>query len=257
VRAVNLIPADQQAGAGGPAGESNGVAYMVLGLLAGLAVLALLYGIAHHQVASRRAEVAKITAEAQATQARASQLAPYVSFKATYQQRLQAVSQLAGTRFDWAHAFHELGRVLPHDASLSSVHGTIGSASGTAAAAPAASASAASAGGAVTSATPPGAVPTLVLAGCATSQSEVAQTLQRLRLIDGVGSVALQSSTKTGTGSAGSGNCPENDAAFAVTVAFTPLPTPATPPGAAGASPASAPATGTPSTSTTSATGAQ
>ena len=38
----------------------------------------------------------------------------------------------------------------------------------------------------VTSATPPGSVPTFTLSGCATSQTEVAQTLNRLRLMDGV-----------------------------------------------------------------------
>ena len=46
------------------------------------------------------------------------------------------------------------------------------------------------------SATPPGSVPTFTLGGCATSQSEVALTLQRLRLIDGVSKSTLQSSTK-------------------------------------------------------------
>ncbi len=53
---------------------------------------------------------------------------------------------------------------------------------------------------AVTSATPPGSVPTFTLSGCATSQSEVAQTLDRLRLIDGVSEVTLQSSTKPARG---------------------------------------------------------
>jgi Tfp pilus assembly protein PilN len=252
MKAVNLIPADQRAGGGSARGQSDGGAYIVLGLLAGVAVLALLYGVALHQVSSRKTEVANVTAQVQATQARASELAPYVSFKTMYQQRLQAVSELVGTRFDWAHAFHELGRVLPADASLSSVHGIIGSAS--AAAAP-------TAGGGVASATPPGTVPTFTLAGCATSQSEVAQTLQRLRLIDGVGSVTLQSSSKGKAG--GSGGCPGSDPAFAVQVAFAPLPAPpavgSTTPGAstqtaAGTAPAAgatAPAAATPAAGTT------
>ena len=45
---------------------------------------------------------------------------------------------------------------------------------------------------------PAGSVPTFTLAGCATSQTEVAQTLDRLRLIDGVSEVTLQSSTQGG-----------------------------------------------------------
>jgi Tfp pilus assembly protein PilN len=250
VKAVNLIPSEQRSGTVSPAGESNGAAYIVLGVLAGAAVLALLYGVARHQVSSRTAEVTKVTAEAQVTQARASQLAPYVSFQATYQQRLQAVSQLAGTRFDWAHAFHELGRVLPKDAAISSVHGTIGSATG--ASSSSSSAAAASASTSVTSATPPGAVPSFALSGCATSQSEVAQTLQRLRLIDGVSAVSLQSSTKS-TGASSSGGCPPKAPAFAVTVSFSPLPTPPAPsPSVQSAADTSAGASSAPASTSTS-----
>jgi type II secretory pathway pseudopilin PulG len=246
VKAVNLIPSDQRGGGGSVTGESDGGAFIVVGLLAGLAVLALLYGVARHQISSRTSEVASVTAQAQATQARASQLAPYVSFKATYQTRLQAVSQLVGTRFDWAHAIHEIGRVLPKDAALSSLHGTIGSATGSSSS----SSSAPAAAGTVSSATPPGAVPVFSLAGCATTQSEVAETLQRLRLIDGVSTVTLQSSTKSsGSSGGGSGGCSGKDPAFAMQVSFAPLPTPS----GASATPAAS-TTGAAATPTTSAT---
>jgi hypothetical protein len=254
---------------------------MVLGLLAGLAVLAGLYGIARHEVSSRTAKVASVNAQAQVTKARAEALAPYTSFKAMYEQRLSAVTVLVNTRFDWAHAFHELGRVLPADASLTSVKGTIGAAAGATGApatpAPPAAGSAgagksaagtstaASASTAVTSATPPGSVPTFILAGCATSQAEVAQTIQRLRLIDGVGVVTLQSSTKSSSGgsagSGGSGGCPPHDPAFAMTVTFAALPTPApsssAPSGSAASTAATTPtgAASTPSTTPAANTG--
>ncbi len=224
MKAVNLIPSEQRSGGGSVTGDSDGGAFIVIGLLAGLAVLALLYGVARHQVSSRQSEVASVSAQAQATAARANELAPYVSFKALYQTRLQTVSELVGTRFDWAHAFHELGRVLPAGASLGSVHGTIGSATG--------STSSSSAAPSTGSATPAGTVPVFSLAGCATSQSEVAETLQRLRLMDGVSAVTLQSSVKSSTGSGGSGGCAKSDPAFAVQVIFAPLPTPAATPGA-------------------------
>ncbi len=55
VRAVNLIPLDQRGGSGPAAGRSQGGAYAVLVLLAGLAVLALLYGVARHEISSRQA----------------------------------------------------------------------------------------------------------------------------------------------------------------------------------------------------------
>jgi Tfp pilus assembly protein PilN len=252
MKAVNLIPSEQRAGGGPVTGESEGAAFIVLGLIAGLAVLAGLYGLASHEVSSRKDKVASINAQAQATKARADALAPYTTFKATYQQRQNAVSELVNTRFDWAHAFHELGRVVPADASLVSVKGTIGSATGAPAPAPAPSTStsaSAAASSTVTSATPPGSVPTFILAGCATSQTEVAQTLQRLRLIDGVSGVTLQSSTKSTSGTGSSGGCPPKDPAFAMTVTFVALPTPSATPGA-GASTQSAAASSSGSTPT-------
>jgi hypothetical protein len=256
MRAVNLIPSDQRRGpASGPA-RSEGGAYAVLALLGGLAILALLYGIAQHQISSRQAKAASIATRTQTAKAAAAQLAPYTSFIALREQRVQAVSQLVDSRFDWPHALHELGRVLPADASISLLSGTIGSATGAAAtastaapssaAAPSAaapSAAASSAGSAstagssgaassaaVVSATPPGSLPVFTLSGCATSQAEVALTLERLRLIDGVSEVTLQSSTKSSSsGSAGgSGQCPPGDPAFSVQVSFDPLPTSST-----------------------------
>jgi hypothetical protein len=134
--------------------------------------------------------------------------------------------------------------VLPKDASISSHSGTVGSSGGTSSSSSSSSAAAASAS--VTSATPPGSVPTFSLSGCATSQAEVAQTLNRLRLMNGVSSVSLQSSTKAsgGTGGGAAGGCPSNDPAFNVTIDFDPLPaasaptvptaSSATPTGAAG-----------------------
>jgi hypothetical protein len=243
MRAVNLIPSESRSGPTPGAGRSGGGAYAVLAILGGLAILALLYGIAHHQVSSRRAQAASLTARAQSAQAEVAQLAPYTSFAALRQQRLQAVSDLVDARFDWAHAFHELGRVLPRDAAIASLEGAVGPTSTSAAStpstsggsssstAPAASAAAGAAGVTVTSATPPGSVPTFTLSGCATSQQEVALTLQRLRLIDGVSGVALQSSTKSGGGgavSSAAGKCESNDPAFTVQITFDPLPSSST-----------------------------
>ena len=184
----------------------------------------------------------------QQAQAQATRLAPYVSFMALHEQRMQAVDQLVDSRFDWAHAFHEFGRVLPKDASLTSLSGTIGSATG--AATPAASSSTAGAT-AVASATPPGSVPTFTLSGCATSQTEVALTLDRLRLIDGVKEVTLQSSTNGSSGgSSGSGGC----VTFGMQVAFEPLPSASATSSTSTPSTASAsvvtPTTGLPTTST-------
>jgi hypothetical protein len=281
MRAFNLIPADERGGASISAGKSGGGAFVVLGLLGVLAIFALLYGQASRQISSQTAKVAMLNTQSQAAQAQAAKLAPYVSFAAMHEQRVQAVDQLVDSRFDWAHAFHELGRVLPPGAvSLTSLSGTIGSSSGstsagadtaagasskasaaTGATTPTAgsSSAAAASSSSATSATPPGSVPTFTLSGCATSQAIVALTLTRLRLIDGVSEVTLQSSTQAaksdaGSSSGGSSSC--TGATFAMQITFDPLPTASatSSPSPSTASTASTsaltPATGSPTTST-------
>ena len=256
MRAVNLLPADQRADASIGGGRSQGAAYAILALMGGVALLALLYGTARHQASSRRAKVATLNAKVQQVQGAAQRLAPYTSFIAMREERVSAVSQLVEARFDWAHAFHELGRVLPKDASVSSLDGSVGSSSdsgggssssgssggkGSAGASGSASGAASSttsspagstagaSSSSVASATPPGSVPVVTLSGCATSQAEVARTLNRLRLIDGVSEVTLESSTKavsgsgSSSGSSAKGQC-SSGPAFTIQLTFEPLP---------------------------------
>jgi hypothetical protein len=232
MKAVNLIPSDERRGGSVGVGRSGGAAYIVLGALGVLAVLVLLYGMARHQVSDRTGKLASITEQTQRAQEAATALTPYTSFVALREQRMQAVEAVVDSRFDWAHAFHELGRVLPKDASISSISGTVGSATATAsapAATPPTSTTTTPAASA-TSATPPGSVPTMTLGGCASTQAEVALTLQRLRLMDGVSAVSLQSSSKSNTTGAGgassSANCTANSPTFTVQITFEPLPTP-------------------------------
>lgn len=229
MRAVNLIPGDQRGGGSVGAGRSGGAAYAVLALLVGFAVLAFLYGKASRAVSSDESKAATLSAEAARDKAAAERLAPYTSFVALRKARETAVQELVNTRFDWAHTFHEFGRVLTHQVSISALSGQVGEESKTSSSSssPSPSASGTAAASSVSSATPAGSVPVFTLSGCATSQKTVAQTLQRLRLIDGVSEVTLQSSTKGGSNTAGAtgGGCPAGFPVFTATVTFEPLPT--------------------------------
>ena len=230
MRAVNLIPSESRAGSTSGSGRSGGSAYAVLAAVGGLAILALLYGMANHHISSRRSQLAALSVRTELAQGEAAQLTPYTSFLALREERTKDVAQLVESRFDWAHAFSELGRVLPKDASISSLDGTITSGNSEAAALAAAAAATAStkAASAVASATPPGAVPSFSLSGCATSQAEVARTLARLRLIDGVSEVTLEGSSQSSTNSAAAAahgeGCGPSQPAFSVNVSFEPLP---------------------------------
>jgi len=236
MRAVNLIPVEQRTGAPVGAGRSQGGAYALLAIIAGLAIMAVLYGKADHAISSKQAQAASLAAQAQRAEAQANRLTSYTAFAALRQQRLQAVETLLESRFDWAHVFHEFGRVLPSGTSISSLDGSVGGSSSTAAATSASSpssttsasssASASSSSATVASSTPPGAVPAFTISGCATGQKSVAELLERLRLIDGVKEDELESSTTSATSGGGgsSGGCPSNDPAYSIVVTFEALP---------------------------------
>ena len=154
MRAVNLIPSEQRSG-GTVGARSGGAAFIVLGLLGGLVVLALLYGLSHHELQSRRAEAATLSARAQQVQAQAAQLAPYAAFMSIREQRLQSIAQLIGGSL---RLVQRDGRTEPcaPERSLAELAGRddrLGARQPTATAARRGDA------GAVSSATPPGATP--------------------------------------------------------------------------------------------------
>lgn len=211
MRAVNLIPSDQQRGAGGAAGKSGGAAYALLGGLALLVVLAATYVVTNKSVKDKQTELTSVTQQAEAAEARAQQLTSYTKFASIRQKRVDTVTQLADSRFDWAHALREVARVLPENAWLTQMTGTTSS-----------KVAVSGATGGLRSALD---APAIVIQGCTTSQSSVAKLIARLRLIDGVQRVTLEDSTKgqesTGTAavstaSGGAGDCRGGHAKFPI-----------------------------------------
>ncbi|HEX2016327.1 MAG TPA: hypothetical protein VGN69_06500 [Solirubrobacteraceae bacterium] len=231
---MNLLPQDRRSGAG-VAGRSGGAVYLLLGGLAGLLLMGVMYVLASHQVADRRAQLAVATREADAAQARAAALAPYAQFSALRSQRLQAISMLASQRIDWPQHLRDVASALPVDVKLLTLDGTAGPPAGSAAgsAAPPAGAAGAppapAASGAAQSAAATATGPTVQLTGCASSQTQVADVINRLRAVPGVLAVNLSTSQKQAGGAAGSGSggqqsCgdPNRHPQFALTVSMTP-----------------------------------
>jgi Tfp pilus assembly protein PilN len=208
MRAVNLIPSEQQRGAGGAAGRSGGGAYVLLGALALLVVLAATYVVSNKSVTDKRAQLTSLNEQATAAEARARTLTSYTRFASLRQKRVDTVRQLADGRFDWAQALREVARVLPQNAWLNTMTGTtsptvqVGGSSG-----------------ALRSALNN---PAIVINGCTTSQKAVAKLITRLRLIDGVERVTLEDSTKGqnaqggGSDSANGGDCRGGHANFPI-----------------------------------------
>jgi Tfp pilus assembly protein PilN len=197
MRAVNLIPTEDRRGAGGAAGRSGGGVYVLLGALALLVVMAGAYVLTGKSLDDKKSELTRVTHEAEQAEARSNALANYTRFASIRTKRVQTVSQLAASRFDWSHALHEVARVLPTNAWLTQLAGTtsptvnIGG------------------GNPLRGALP---VPALEIHGCTTSQASVARMRARMRLIDGVQRVSLEDAEKgEGTGgsidAATSGDC--------------------------------------------------
>ena len=208
MRAVNLIPRDARVSATRrgvvvPSTSGSG-AYLLLGALAAIVVCVTVWAIAGKQVGEREAKLRTVTAQAAAAEKRAGDNQAYVAFQKLARDRVQTVTSLSTTRFDWAHAMREIGRVLPADVWLTSLTGASGAGSG----APTPSTSAAPA-------------PTITLQGCTRSQAKVARLMARLRTIDGVRKISLKSSEKPEA--AGDLACPANrstDPRFTITTAF-------------------------------------
>jgi Tfp pilus assembly protein PilN len=245
VRAVNLVPEDERAGAGGVAGRSGGAVYVVLGALAVLVVLAGAWALTNRQVADRRAQLEQVRAETATARARAGQLAAYARFATLSRERSATVRRLVAGRFDWASTLREVARVVPADVTLGTLSGSTGRSAGAPGPAPAPAPAAPAGAGS----------PSLELVGCTRSQAEVALLLARLRAIDGARRVTLVSSEK-GDGGGADGACGSvRGPRFTITVAFaapgaatagapagatTPAPSAPAPSGAASASAGSA-----------------
>jgi Tfp pilus assembly protein PilN len=205
LRAINLIPAEQRRGAGGIAGRTGGIVYVVLAALVALVVMGVIYAVTVHQVASRKTTLAQITQEGAAVEQQVASLQPYVSFQTLAEERIQGVASLAAQRFDWPLAMAQIALALPSNVTLTTLSGVA------AGGAPAAASGASGASGTTgtTGSTTPSAVgatvnsPQLAVAGCATgsasrAQDTVATTLARFRALLDVSAATVSTYTTAG-----------------------------------------------------------
>jgi Tfp pilus assembly protein PilN len=178
MRAVNLIPEDQRRGAGGTGGRSGGVAFAVVGLLAGIVALVAVYAMTSGTISTRKSELQSLQQQVTDSQTANDQVAKYSALAAQRQARVATVTQIAGSRFDWAHAMLEIPRVLPHNVWLETLSGTVTPSSS----------------GTVSSTAPAG--PQIEIDGCTTGMIPVANVMVALSRMDGVTDVDLVKAAK-------------------------------------------------------------
>ena len=193
MRAVNLIPADQR---GGAASARDARRQRLRGVRPARRA-------GDHGADLRRlrpsdlqpqVQVATLTARAQQAQAQRRRARPVHELRRDARTARPGGRPLVNSRFNWAQAFHEFGRVLPSNVSLTSLDGTVGSAS------PRLQLQLQRRGGLVGELGHPARERPHVHARRLHDQpGGVALTIERLRLIDGVSEVTLQSSTQSGS----------------------------------------------------------
>jgi Tfp pilus assembly protein PilN len=189
MKAVNLIPADQKAGR--PAGRSGIAPYALLGVLAMLLVMSAVYVLAGRSVQDKQNELAQVTAQADATEAKAASYKDYTEFASMRKARVETVQSLANSRYDWGHALNEVARILPAGTWITSLRATVSPS--------------VNVEGTPDSLRGSIAVPAIELAGCAKSHTGVAGSISALRRMSGVQRVSLTNSQKAEVGAGNTG----------------------------------------------------
>lgn len=182
MNAVNLIPADSRKRRGTPT-TSRPTMALIAGLLVVL-IAAVVYVLAANKVTTRKAELARITANVSSWRVAAASYEKYVKAAQQHTQELADVRQLASARFPWEHLLSQIGGLMPSKAALSTLQATTSATS--------------------SASQPP--VPAVQLNGCATSQTMVAQTMVQLHRVQGVTAVTLTSTSSSNAGGAASSN---------------------------------------------------
>jgi Tfp pilus assembly protein PilN len=203
MRPINLIPAEERGAHGGIA-RTGPLIYILVGSLAVLLIGVVMFVLTSNKISDRESEIARLETRKAKVTAKASGLAPYVSFEQFARQRVETVADLADARFDWVRVIHQLSLILPPGSSVE--HLTASSGGG-------------SEGGVlvVTS-------PAVNLTGCASGQDGTAAVVAAIRQIDGVTRVGLAKSAVGSAADGGESKCPPGDAQFVLTAAFDEAP---------------------------------
>ena len=213
MKPVNLIPTEQRRSR--PSGNGSGSAYVIVGLLGVLLVMAVAYVLTSNKVNANRTTAQEARQEADSLEAELRAMDSFTDFASIKEQRLASVMTTAQTRFDWERLMREISLIMPEGSWLQT---TEASTTGDPAAAGAVAAAAATGAGAA----PAGPAATFV--GCTRRQSEVATLMVRMREMYRATDVELNESTREqqSGGDAGIESCGSRYK-FDVTVSFEPV----------------------------------
>jgi Tfp pilus assembly protein PilN len=206
MNAVNLLPAKHRPRQS--SGGKQGSSVVLLGVLGAIVVAVLVYVLSLNSINDSKSQITQAKADAARANAQADALGAYGNFAKVKQERVTRVKQLADGRVDWERTLREIAHVLPNgvwvtsaDAADSDADASAGGGTGNASASS-------------SSSTPAASGPQVTLQGCAPSQPVVAETIVRLRHLQGATDVELDHSTRpessgsaSSSSSSGAGDC--------------------------------------------------
>ena len=202
MRPINLIPREDRRHDGGPA-RTGPVAYILVGSLAVLLIGVVMLVLTSNTITDREGEIESLESQKVTVSAETARLTPYVSFQQVAQQRIEAVTTLADSRFDWERVIRQLAYIVPPGVLFKNLTASVAGGEGTL----------------------PVAGPSMTISGCAPGQDTVAGFVASLKLIDGVTRVGLQHSGNPPEEEGSAAGCPAFE--FQLTVAFDEAPVPA------------------------------
>jgi Tfp pilus assembly protein PilN len=186
MNAVNLLPSKHRPRQA--TGGKQGSSFVLLGVLAAVVIALFVYVMSVNSINDSKTKIADAQAQAARANAQADALGAYGNFAKVKQDRVARVKQLAQGRVDWERVLREVAHVLPNGVWMTAADAA--DAPSDAAGAGAANASAS------TGTTPAASGPQLTLTGCAPSQPVVAETIVRLRHLQGASDVQLDHSSR-------------------------------------------------------------
>jgi Tfp pilus assembly protein PilN len=227
MRPVNLIPPEERHGSLSPL-RTGPLPYIVIGVLVALLAGVALLVTTGSEISEKKEEISTLRQRDAVAQQQAQELAPYVQFAELHQARVETVSSLADSRFDWERVMRELSKILPDNVWLTSLDASASPESSAEGGASSEASGASSLRGSI-------AGPALEISGCSTGQKGVAGFASALKQIDGVTRVGVESSAlpplndnEAGGGGSGGDDCRTRKfiAQFQLVVAFDAAPVP-------------------------------
>lgn len=210
MKPVNLVPQDQRRRT--PSEGSGKGAHAVLGILAVLLAMAVVYVLTTNSVTEKESQAEEARIEADQLEAQAATKDSFTDFADIAQTRAASVAAVASTRFDWERLMRELSRVMPAGSWLTSASASVTGATDAAGTTTPAAPATAGAG-----------APSANLVGCTPKHSDVARMMVRLRQLHRVVDVELTQSTRENEASATAAidSCGRNTS-FDLTLTFSP-----------------------------------